>query len=177
MFKKSNFICCIASLLLGLTPLVTFGTNVYASGIVDNRSDPIEFYKENSDYFDVQVEEDSTIVTITDNNLKAFLEMKGLDSSFLSKKQLTPRSNGVTKNVWHGQARKGNVDIYISKTWLNNISKAGIGAIVGALGSLLPGAGWGSAIGGISGVITGGNFKHGRVFVVRGFVYQYYYLQ
>lgn len=72
-------------MLLGLTPLVTFGTNVYASGIVDNRSDPIEFYKENSDYFDVQVEEDSTIVTITDNNLKAFLEMKGLDSSFLSK--------------------------------------------------------------------------------------------
>lgn len=60
---------------------------------------------------------------------------------------------------------------------MNNISKAGIGAIIGALGSLLPGAGWGSAIGGISGVITGGNFKHGRVFVVRGFVYQYYYLQ
>ena len=56
---------------------------------------------------------------------------------------------------------------------MNNISKAGIGAIIGALGSLLPGAGWGSAIG----VITGGNFKHGRVFVVRGFVYQYYYLQ
>lgn len=48
---------------------------------------------------------------------------------------------------------------------------------MGGLGALLPGAGWGTALGAIGAIISGGNFKHGRVFVVRGFVYQYYYLQ
>ncbi len=177
LFKKSKLLCVVASLLLGLIPLVAFGSNVYANNVQDMNPDPLEFYEENSEYFDVWKDGNDTIVTITDNDLKAFLDSKGLDSSFIPESNRVKRSNGVTKIVWHGQARNGNVDIYVSQTWLNNISRAGIGAIMGGLGALLPGAGWGTALGAIGAIISGGNFKHGRVFVVRGFVYQYYYLQ
>lgn len=69
------------------------------------------------------------------------------------------------------------MDLYVSKTWLNNISKAGVGAIMGAVGFLFGGLIGSSVVSAISSIISGGNFQHGRVFVVRGGVYQYYYLQ
>lgn len=177
LFKKSKLLCVVASLLLGLIPLVAFGSNVYANNVQDMNPDPLEFYKENSEYFDIWKDGNDTIVTITDNDLKAFLDSKGLDSSFIPESNRVKRSNGVTKIVWHGQARYGNVDLYVSKTWLNNISKAGVGAIMGAVGFLFGGLIGSSVVSAISSIISGGNFQHGRVFVVRGGVYQYYYLQ
>ncbi|MEB8400739.1 hypothetical protein [Enterococcus casseliflavus] len=177
MFRTSKLLVLVASLVLVLAPSISWGANASAAELTTE--DPIEYYKENSEYFDISHEGDETTVTITDSDFKNLLDIKGIDSSFLSEKNTLMRSssNGVTKIVWHGQARNGNVDIYLSKNWLNNISKFGVGTATAAIGALLPGKGWTIALGGIGAVISGGNFQHGRVFVVRGFVYQYYYLQ
>lgn len=48
LFKKSKLLCVVASLLLGLIPLVAFGSNVYANNVQDMNPDPLEFYEENS---------------------------------------------------------------------------------------------------------------------------------
>ncbi|EMC0740651.1 hypothetical protein VBX93_002611 [Enterococcus faecalis] len=177
MFKASKLLVLVASLVLVLAPSISWGVNASASELTTD--DPIEYYKENSEYFDISYEGDETTVTITDSDFKNLLDAKGIDSSFLFEKNAVMRSssNGVTKIVWRGQARNGNVDLYLSKNWLNNMSKFGAGAAAAAVATILPGAGWSIALGGIGAVISGGNFQHGRVFVIRGFVYQYYYLQ
>lgn len=116
-----------------------------------------------------EVEGDTTTVTVTDSDLVTAMQNAG----YAIQPNLT-RANGVTKIVWHGSATKGNVDLYLSKTWLNNIAAAGVGAAAGALGALLPGAGWGAAIGAISGVIANQTFSSGKVFKIRSFTYAGY---
>lgn len=115
-----------------------------------------------------EVSGDTTVVTVTDSDLVNAMKKAG----YAVQPNLT-RANGVgvTKIVWHGSATKGNVDLYLSKTWLNNIAAAGVGAASGALGALLPGAGWGAAIGAISAVIANQTFSSGKVFKIRSFTY------
>lgn len=113
-----------------------------------------------------EVSGDTTTVTITDSDLVTAMSNAG----YTVQPNLT-RANGVTKIVWHGSATKGNVDLYLSKTWLNNIAAAGVGAASGALGALLPGAGWSAAIGAVSGIIANQTFSSGKVFKIRSFTY------
>lgn len=114
-----------------------------------------------------EINGDETIITITDSDMYAYFEAQGISIP----KSAMIRGAGVTKIVWHGQARYGNVDLYLSKGWLNTIAAAGIGAVAGALGALLPGAGWGAAIGAISGIIGAQTFSSGKVFKIRSFRY------
>ncbi|KRL61754.1 hypothetical protein FC69_GL000183 [Latilactobacillus fuchuensis DSM 14340 = JCM 11249] len=106
-----------------------------------------------------------TIITIQDSDMYAYLQQQGIA---LSSSVLT-RGTGVTKIVWHGQARYGNVDLYLSKTWLNNISHVSYAAIYAAMVAMVPSAA--VAIAAISSVINGGNFTSGKIFKIRSFVY------
>ena len=170
------------------TSILTFGSIVIPSKVTFaneninrtniNNNLNLEQY-ENSPYCDTTYnsENNTTTVTISDSNLALFLASQGFDvpNEFYNLARL--KSAGVTKIVWHGKARYGNVDIYLSKSFLTNASRMSKNAIVGALGGLLVGPAWGAVLGVIAGEIKGKNYKHGKVFVVRKFCYQYSYLQ
>lgn len=156
---------------------VVFASENINSTIVDNNLD-LEQYK-NSPYCNTiyDSKNDTTTITISDANLAFFLASQGIDVPDELYNLARLRSAGVTKIVWRGKARYGNVDIYLSKAFLTRASRMSINAIIGALGGLLAGAAWGAALGVIAGEIKGKNYKHGKVFVVRKFGYQYSYLQ
>ncbi|HJE02743.1 MAG TPA: hypothetical protein K8U92_02610 [Aliarcobacter thereius] len=122
-------------------------------------------------------ENNTTTVTISDSNLALFLASQGIDVPNELYNLARLRSAGVTKIVWHGKARYGNVDIYLSKAFLTNMSRKSRAAIIGALGGLVTGALGGAIIGVIADDIKGKTYKHGKVYVIRKFGYQYSYLQ
>lgn len=126
---------------------------------------------ENSPYCNTTYdsENNTTTVTISDSNLALFLASQGIDVPNELYNLARLRSAGVTKIVWHGKARYGNVDIYLSKAFLTNMSCKSRAAIIGALG--------GAIIGVIVDDIKGKTYKHGKVYVIRKFGYQYSYLQ
>jgi hypothetical protein len=171
MLNKAKFLC-LGSIIIHLALPIILSQSVDASERFFHSA--IEYYQEYSDYFTIQEEEGKTTITISDNDLSNFLQSKGVDMSLVPKD--SRRGVGVTKIVWHGKATNGNVDIYFSKTWLNNMSKMSYGFVYGALGALLGPVG-GGMIGAIASIVSGGNFTHGRVFIIRKFIYQYYYLQ
>ncbi|MGL5896311.1 MAG: hypothetical protein ACRCZN_04950 [Lactococcus lactis] len=113
----------------------------------------------------VEVKGDDTIVTISDSDMYSYLGSQGINVGRLG----MLRSNGVTKIVWHGAVTRGNVDLYFSKNWLNTMTAIGVGAIAGAVGALLPGAGWGAAVGAISAAISSQSFSNGQIFLIRTF--------
>ncbi|GEO66228.1 hypothetical protein [Levilactobacillus spicheri] len=89
--------------------------------------------------------------------------------------------SGTTKLVWHGAAKKGNVDVYISAWMLNEAKQQGfnvlaqicllpLGAIGGTIGRLVQ-QGLKSVLGH---VFTGvqKKFKYGRIFHFRGGKYK-----
>ncbi|NLR10428.1 MULTISPECIES: hypothetical protein [Lactobacillaceae] len=94
----------------------------------------------------------------------------------------TRSSKGKTKIVWHGAAKKGNVDIYISSHMLNVAKKQGfnvlaqicllpLGAIPGGVGFVVRSA-LKNALGEILVKASGKGFAKGRVFHFRGAKYK-----
>lgn len=57
---------------------------------------------------------DETTVAITDYHMRQLLIKEGVSPAELGHYGFT-RSNGVTKIIWHGKARHGNVDLYLSR--------------------------------------------------------------
>lgn len=178
--KKMKFITSIltmtligSSLLPAATMFAASNNDSQTSTTIDN---DLDFYK-NSKYFTVKSQGEDTIITISDQNLVAYMSELGMDVPVELQRMAMSRAAGVTKIVWHGQARYGNVDLYLSQTWLNNCSKMGTSAIVGALGLIIKGGGWGVAFSSISSVVSSGNHKHGRVFVIKKFNMSYWYYQ
>lgn len=59
---------------------------------------------------------DDTIVSITDDDMLNYYGQQDTQSPFLVLAKSAHK--GVTKIVWHGAAKKGNVDLYLSQTTL-----------------------------------------------------------
>ncbi|MBD9758537.1 hypothetical protein, partial [Enterococcus faecium] len=170
------------------TSILTFGSAIIPSSAVfaneninqTNISNTLNLEQyENSPYCNTTYdsENNTTTVTISDSNLALFLASQGIDVPNELYNLARLRSAGVTKIVWHGKARYGNVDIYLSKAFLTNMSRKSRAAIIGALGGLVTGALGGAIIGVIADDIKGKTYKHGKVYVIRKFGYQYSYLQ
>lgn len=170
------------------TSILTFGSAIIPSSAVfaneninqTNISNDLNLEQyENSPYCDTTYdsENNTTTVTISDSNLAFFLASQGIDVPNELYNLARLRSAGVTKIVWHGKARYGNVDVYLSKSFLTRASRMTKNAIIGALGTLIVGPAWGAAISVIAGEIKNKKFNHGKVFVIRGFGYQYSYFQ
>lgn len=53
-------------------------------------------------------------MAITDYHMRQLLIKEGVSPAELGHYGFT-RSNGVTKIIWHGKARHGNVDLYLSR--------------------------------------------------------------
>ena len=170
------------------TSILTFGSAIIPSSAVfaneninqTNISNTLNLEQyENSPYCNTTYdsENNTTTVTISDSNLAFFLASQGIDVPNELYNLARLRSAGVTKIVWHGKARYGNVDIYLSKAFLTNMSRKSRAAIIGALGGLVTGALGGAIIGVIADDIKGKTYKHGKVYVIRKFGYQYSYLQ
>lgn len=89
-------------------------------------------------------------------------------------------TKGTSKIIWHGKARHGNVDIYISAGMLNFAKKVGINiALTGLLAPLaaIPGAGAAAAVLLVKQVLSGwvvheNHFSDGRVLHFEGFNYK-----
>ncbi|TGD17493.1 hypothetical protein [Levilactobacillus suantsaiihabitans] len=94
----------------------------------------------------------------------------------------TRSGKGTTKIVWHGAAKKGNVDVYISAGMLNMAKKQGfnvlaqicllpLGAVGGAIGMALR-VGLKGALGTVFNKASGKGFAKGRVFHFKGGKYK-----
>lgn len=177
VFKKVSLSALTVSLLSSsFMPGISLVSNAATNESIQiSNSLDLDYYR-NSQYFDVTEENGKTIIEITDSNFIEYLKELGMDTSAFEQTLQQERAAGVTKIVIHS-FWKGNADLYLSKGWLNTISAAGVGAIAGALGALLPGAGWGAAIGAIAGAISAQTFSHGKVFMMRSFLYSGSYNQ
>lgn len=173
---KKNLVLLVSGILLSSALLVPISVNAESLGnnMQDKsqaqeviQSDDFSYY-ENSPYFNVQKNKvtGDTEITITDSNLVKLLNKSGIDTTGFN---TMVRSNGVTKIVWHGQARYGNVDIYLSRNVLNGMYSIGINGIAATIGVLFPGIG--TAIAGvIAAEIAGhGLFDRGVIYKIRSF--------
>ena len=122
-------------------------------------------------------EGDTTTLYVSEQQMVDYLDSQGVDVPDTLRMSAMSRAAGRFAVVWRGPVYKGNVDLFLPQSWLNNLAKGGTGGTLGYLGYLLPGGKWKIALGAISKIINVGNFKHGRVFVIRGFAYQYWYYQ
>ncbi|MTD40396.1 hypothetical protein GIX45_17580 [Erwinia sp. CPCC 100877] len=131
-------------------------------------NDDLNYYK-NSEYFDVNEQSNGdTVVTISDSNLIALLKEKGIDTNPFNR-LLMARANGTTKIVWHGAARNGNVDVYLSKNVLNGMLNIGVGGIAAIVATLFPGVGTAVASVVASSIAGNGLFNNGVIYKIRGF--------
>lgn len=125
-------------------------------------------YYEQSPYFEVEKNElaDTTTITISDYNLVQLLREKGYDTSGFN---VFSRGNGTTKIVWHGAARYGNVDVYLSRNVLNGMLNVGVGGIAAIVSATVPGIG--AALAGVvaTNIATHGLFNSGVIYKIRGF--------
>lgn len=152
---------------------LSFGLPVLASNVDINSNDSMSKLENNdiknfydNPYFNVTTQGEDTIITITDSNLVKLLEANGVNSSSIIRN--FAQKEGVSKIVWHGQARYGNVDVYLSKTALNNVSAGGIGV----LGLILAVPSLGYSIASlIAGLAAGNVWTSGQVFRIRGFAF------
>lgn len=113
---------------------------------------------------------DETIVTITDAEMRQLLIDQGVSPSELGMYGLV-RSNGVTKIIWHGKARNGNVDLYLSRNTMvmyHALSGAAglVGVIVEAYFAQYSAAARQFAKA-IAQTIAAGNTTNGKVFTAR----------
>lgn len=122
------------------------------------------------------IEKDSndTIAIVSDISIeKAYMSV--LDPSALI---VSVRSAGKTKIVWHGAAKKGNVDIYLSAKWLNwlkNLPANTAGSVAMYALLTLAGGELNYALGKVAKLALDENIKHfktGRVFKFRGWKYK-----
>lgn len=167
----------MSSILLGSAMLVPVSVSAESLGNNDVQesskvqqvvqSDDLSYY-ENSPYFDVQTNDvtGDTEITFTDADLVQLLNEAGIDTTGFN---TMARANGVNKIVWHGQARYGNVDIYLSKNTLNGMYALGINGIAATVAVLFPGVGTA-----VAGVVAGqiashGLFNRGVIYKIRGF--------
>ena len=132
---------------------------------------------ENTGFDNFVTDGDTTTLYVSEQQMIDYLDSQEIDVPDTLRMSAMSRAAGHFAIVWHGPVYKGNVDLFLPKSWLNNMAKGAFGGIHAYLGTLLPGGGWTTALGAISGIISAGNFKHGRVFVIRGFTYQYWYYQ
>ncbi|MGF3113694.1 hypothetical protein [Facklamia sp. P9177] len=182
----------VGASILVMAPVISTGfatLNVLANESVQEQVSSVKEIGniDYSEFVEVYKDGDTTISTISDDNVDKLLEQNGFDlpeeSSDESSVSMTPYrlETNVTRVVKHGN---GNYDVYISSGVMNKMISAGIkGAksILGAiLGAVLKGNA-GAAVGFISGIVSDvfefGNVKHGKVFVIRNYAYQYWYHQ
>lgn len=172
MFKKKGFLFGTIALTLAsaVFPTAVGAMDYYEEPSqievqekVDDRQEKLSQYIE--EYMKNDIEGDSGTVEITDSELTIALDKAGYDIP-----DAMLFANGVTKVNVHS-LKNGNIDVYLSKTFINNTIAGGAGALGGALAALLPGAGWGAAIGAISGIIGTQQVENGKVFTIRNFQY------
>ncbi|MCE6030327.1 hypothetical protein EFP05_02470 [Lactiplantibacillus pentosus] len=128
---------------------------------------------------EVQTTNDTTTLTLTDDQLTSILKQT-LSADDFSSVQAATHHKGVSKIVWHGAAKKGNVNIYLSKSMLNFLRGAAIGVGVTtiiALSGGFAGAGTIATIV-IRKVISTSiksstkGFKYGRKYSIRSWKYK-----
>lgn len=121
---------------------------------------------------------DTTTVTITDQQLVKFMQDQGLEVPQELLNSVRSRSAGVTKIVWHGKARNGNVDLYLSKATMVSLRASYTGGqLVNVIIQLYLGSYWGAAKAGASAIantIKTGSIKHGRKYSLRSWKYKGY---
>ncbi|WP_207696294.1 hypothetical protein DOK67_0002989 [Enterococcus sp. DIV0212c] len=170
--KKS--ICLLFStILLGsfvAMPVTSFAQDKSNPPRIEQQDSNENFdYYENSPYFKIDKGSfnNDTIVTISDSDLIQLLKNQGVDTSNF--KLPMTRANGVSKIVWHGAARNGNVDVYLSKNVLNGMLNIGVGGIAAIIATVLPGIG--TAVGSVVATTIAGHglFNNGVIYKIRGF--------
>ena len=174
MFDKKKIVSGSLALILGVTsiPAISHADSEYET-VNDSYLEESDIKSGNSDvlkekileYADVEKNGDTGTITISDAELMSALYKAGYDVS-----GITTFADGKTTVKVHSW-KKGNADIYLSKGFLNTVTAAG------AIGALLPGAGWAAAIGAISSAIGAQSFENGKVFQIRGFSYSGSYNQ
>lgn len=138
---RKNLVLLMSSILLGSAMLVPVSVSAESLGnndVQENskvqqvvQSADLSYY-ENSPYFDVQKSNvtGDTEITFIDADLVHLLNASGIGTTGFN---IIACANGVNKIVWHGQARYGNVDIYLSKYTLNGMYALGIDEIVATI--------------------------------------------
>ncbi|MGF3141213.1 hypothetical protein ACQV2S_00910 [Facklamia sp. P13064] len=137
-----------------------------------------------SEFVEVYKDGDTTIATISDDNVVKLFKKNGFDlieeSSDESSVSMTPYrlETNLTRVVKHGN---GSYDVYLSSKTLNRmraVGAFGTSTILGGLfGSLTGGAAGGYIADIVSDIFEFDNIKHGKVFVIRDYAYQYWYHQ
>ncbi|MBK5028768.1 hypothetical protein [Enterococcus faecium] len=88
------------------------------------------------------------------------------------------RAAEVIKIVWHGKARNGNVDLYLSKATIVSLRASYTGGqLVNVIIQLYLGSYWGAAKAGASAIantIKMGSIKYGRKYSLRNWKYKGY---
>lgn len=170
---KKSIGLLLTTTLLGVvttTPMKVFAQENSNSFGVEQKVSENDFkYYENSPYFNVEKDSTNTetIITISDTDLITLLKENGIDASKINLSKL--RANGTTKIVWHGAARNGNIDVYLSKNMLNGMLNIGVGGIAAVIATLFPGVG--TAVGGVvAGQVASHElFNNGVIYKIRGF--------
>jgi len=127
----------------------------------------------------VQTTDDTTTLTLTDDELTNILKQT-LSADDFSSVQAATHHKGVSKIVWHGAAKKGKVNIYLSKSMLNFLRSAAIGVGVSAIVALSGGFAGAGAVATIviKKVISSSiksstkGFKYGRNYSIRSWKYK-----
>ena len=120
----------------------------------------------------------TTTVTITDQQLVEFMQDQGVEVPQELLNSARSRAAGVTKIVWHGKARNGNVDLYLSKATMVSLRASYTGGqLVNVIIQLYLESYWGAAKAGASAIantIKMGSIKHGRKYSLRSWKYKGY---
>lgn len=141
-----------------------------------------KFMNKIAEYATVETNGDTTTAFISDIDVaKIENQLYGtpIDKSILLRK------SGNTKIVFHGKARKGNVDIYLSASMLNKLKKGSINGDITVVAGLLATAAGATGLGVAWGVINYAikklmtealynnisHFKAGRIFKIRNWKY------
>lgn len=171
--------------LLLSTSILTLGATVIPNGVVFateqiaiNNSEDSTLSINNYSTTTYDSATDTTTVTITDQQLVDFMQNQGLEVPQELLNSARSRSAGVTKIVWHGKARNGNVDLYLSKATMVSLRASYTGGqLVNVIIQLYLGSYWGAAKAGASAIantIKMGSIKHGRKYSLRSWKYRGY---
>lgn len=174
MIDKKKVISGSLALILGINsiPIISYAdskyldNNKYFISQTKNQKGNSEILKEKIlEYAQINKNDDTGTISISDAALISALSKAGYNVP-----KISTFANGKT-TIEVLSWKEGNADIYLSKGFLNTVTAAGVGAVAGAIGALLPGAGWAAAIGAISGAIGAQSFENGKVFKIRNFSY------
>lgn len=125
----------------------------------------------NSDFYSVEFDGETTTVSITDKQLVDYLDSQGAAVPNELRMASMSRAQGVTKVVWHGAAKNGNVDVYLSKNTMVTLRASYVGAqLVNQIIQMYLGNYWGAAkamASTIANTVKLASVKDGKVFKVR----------